>query len=382
MNILLLGGTGPMGIHLSKILSERGDNVYVTSRSRHENSGNVFYRQGNARDVIFANKILNERKWDCIIDFMVYGTDEFKHRVDSLMQSTVQYVFLSSSRVYADSDGQLTEESPRLLDVTLDDIYLKTDEYALYKAREEDVILQSNYSNYTILRPYITFAENRLPLGVWEKETWVRRILEKKDIVLPKRFLTKETTLTYGLDVSVFISKVIGNPSAIGQVFNIVSDKSCKWSEILEFYLDQAQIITGYRPKVFIVNSYITGWRMMVKNWLKDICHFGSKKDLITISNRNYQLIYDREFNRKFDNKKLKDLIPDYTFSNYKEHLGECLKSFSSAPQYSYNKIWEWEAIQDKFSKRKTSISCIPTLKSKLKYVLIRYVIPCKYMAN
>ena len=378
----MLGGTGPMGIHLSKILSKRGDNVYITSRKKHENFGRIFYIQGNARDVDFANKILNERKWDCIIDFMVYGTDEFKQRLDCLMQSTKQYVFLSSSRVYADSNGLLTEESPRLLDVTHDDIYLKTDEYALYKAREEDVILQSNYSNYTILRPYITFAENRLPLGVWEKETWVRRILEKKDLVLPSLFLTKETTLTYGLDVSVYISKVIGNPSAIGQVFNIVSDKCCKWSEILEFYLDQAQIITGYRPKVFVVNSFITGWRMMLNNWLKDICHLGFKKYDITISNRNYQLIYDREFNRKFNNNKLKNLIPDYTFSNYSEHLGKCLKSFSSDPQYSYNKVWEWEALQDRLTKRKTSIFCIPTLKSKIKYVLIRYIIPCKYMAN
>ena len=31
--ILLLGGTGAMGEHLTRILAEQGDDVYVTTRS-------------------------------------------------------------------------------------------------------------------------------------------------------------------------------------------------------------------------------------------------------------------------------------------------------------------------------------------------------------
>ena len=43
MNILLLGGTGAMGISLCEILNEQGNTIYVTSRSHHADYGNVHY---------------------------------------------------------------------------------------------------------------------------------------------------------------------------------------------------------------------------------------------------------------------------------------------------------------------------------------------------
>lgn len=42
--------------------------------------------------------------------------------------------------MYVDSDEPITEEIPRLLDVCEDTDYLKTNEYALAKVREEDVL--------------------------------------------------------------------------------------------------------------------------------------------------------------------------------------------------------------------------------------------------
>lgn len=46
----------------------------------------------------------------------------------------------------------LTENSPRLLETVQDLEYKKTDEYALAKARQEDILYQSGFSNYTIVR--------------------------------------------------------------------------------------------------------------------------------------------------------------------------------------------------------------------------------------
>ena len=71
---------------------------------------------------------------------MSYTTEELKDRIELMLSATEQYIFLSSSRVYAGTDSLLTEDSPRLLDVTNDKEYLKTDEYALAKAREENII--------------------------------------------------------------------------------------------------------------------------------------------------------------------------------------------------------------------------------------------------
>lgn len=41
---------------------------------------------------------------------------------------------------------------------------MKTDDYALMKIRTEDILLNSKYKNYTILRPAITFSKNKFQL--------------------------------------------------------------------------------------------------------------------------------------------------------------------------------------------------------------------------
>ena len=71
MEILILGGTGAMGVPLVKLLSAKDDmNVYVTTRSKKESMGNITYIQGNAKEVDFFNSLM-DRNYDVIIDFMV-----------------------------------------------------------------------------------------------------------------------------------------------------------------------------------------------------------------------------------------------------------------------------------------------------------------------
>ena len=52
LKILLLGGTGAMGIHLSKILNNQGEDVYVTTRRERKGVG-ITYIQGNAHETAF-----------------------------------------------------------------------------------------------------------------------------------------------------------------------------------------------------------------------------------------------------------------------------------------------------------------------------------------
>ena len=86
MKILVLGGTGAMGIHLVQLLSESGHTTYVTSRTKHEPKNNIQFIQGNARNIDFISRLLEE-KWDAIIDFMVYTTAEFKQKYKLFLQS-------------------------------------------------------------------------------------------------------------------------------------------------------------------------------------------------------------------------------------------------------------------------------------------------------
>lgn len=381
MNILLFGGTGPMGIYLSKLLAGNSVEVYITSRSVHKNETHIHYFLGNAKDDDFANQILSKFLWDCIVDFMVYDTMDFKNRINKLLSSTKQYIFLSSSRVYVETEERITESTPRLLEQCEDKDYLETDEYALKKAREEDVLYQSGFHNYTIVRPYITYGENRLPLGIWEKETWLRRMLNKKDLVLPRGFLDKYTTLAYGKDVSLCISKLIGDKESIGNIYNVVGSNAHKWSEILDYYLDVIATITGYKPNIVLVERYSIDIRNIVRRFILDLLHLRFTGTGERIEWRNFQMIYDREFDRIFDNNHLLSLIPDVQFHDYKDSLGDCLRAFASNPKYNYIS-WQWEALQDRLTNTKSQLLYIKGLKNKLRYFFIRYFIPKRYIVE
>ena len=74
MSILVLGGTGAMGVPLVKLLVERGDEVFVTSRRKCEDTVNVHYLCGNAHEEQFFSSLL-ATNWDAIVDFMVYNIE-------------------------------------------------------------------------------------------------------------------------------------------------------------------------------------------------------------------------------------------------------------------------------------------------------------------
>ncbi|PTP60931.1 epimerase [Vibrio splendidus] len=350
MKILLLGGTGAMGSYLAPLLSDDGIDTFVTSRKIRESKGNINYIQGDAHDIEFLKGILAE-SWDVIIDFMVYSTLDFKERVDLLLDNTNQYVFLSSSRVYADSSEELSESSPRLLDISKDKSYLDTDEYALTKALQENILTASGKINWTIIRPYITYSKDRLQLGVLEKEDWLYRALNGRTIVFSKDIYSKFTTMTHGLDVARGIKALINNSSAFGETVHITSKESNEWSVILEIYLSVLEKKMGYRPK-FI---------------LQDLSSF------IECKPAEYQIIYDRLFNRKFGNDTLSLYIDNSEFTKVDIGIDECLSEFIENAKF--NDInWKLEALKDRLTKERTSLKEILGLKQKAKYLIYRYL--------
>lgn len=211
MRILIMGGTGAMGSHLVGILAaDPANELTVTTRKEFPSveNGCIRYVRGNAHDIGFVRSLVPVgAKWDCIVDFMVYTPDEFRERVDFLLSVCKQYVFLSSARVYAGSNEPIVETSPRLLDTVNDEVYLRTDEYALAKAREENLLSQSGKTNWVIVRPYITYSEIRLQLGVLEKEQWLYRAMNGRKIVFPKDIAEKNDYVDLWLRCGVRYSR-------------------------------------------------------------------------------------------------------------------------------------------------------------------------------
>lgn len=339
-----------MGVHLKSILAERGDEVFITSRRPHKDSPQIHYLKGDAHDLTFLRPLL-DNKWDAIVDFMVYSTEAFSSRVGLLLKSTNQYMFISSARVYSNIESPIKESSPRLLDSCKDEEYLSTDEYALRKAREEDLLYKSERKNYTIIRPYITYSENRLQLGDLECQYWLPRALDGRSIVLSEDIKDHLTTLTYGLNVAEGIAALIGKKQAMGEVFNITSGCSLTWSDALKIYLDAIEEYTGKRPKV---------------KWIKQSLKLNKDK-------LKYQIVYDRLFDRVFDNSKLLSLVPALSFIEPQEGLKYCIKSFvnSGRPLTFSGAI---EGIMDRLSGERIRMNRLSRRIERLKYILYRYL--------
>lgn len=344
MKILLLGGTGAMGIHISEILSTKGYEIFITSRKPRKNSEKIFYLKGNAKELRVISELC-EQHWDVIIDFMVYSIEELKERIDMILKSTNQYIFISSARVYADSP-LIKEDSLRLFDVCQDKEYVNSNEYAIAKAKEENVLFNAKYKNWTIVRPSLTYAENRLQLGVYEKENWLYRTLKGRSIVFSKDLMDRYYTLSYGKDVADGIANLVGKPEAIEQAFNIVIKESFQWKEILNIYLEVLEEKTGKRPKVVLTEKCTN----------------------LKLPYARYQVLYGRYFNRHFDNEKISKLVDTSKWVLPQEGLKKCLISFLDNPKF-LDIDWHKEALIDKAAGEWTPLKEIPGKKTKIKYM-------------
>lgn len=348
MKILLLGGTGAIGSHLSKILSSNSNEVFVTTRKVRENTGDIKYLVGNAHDDLFIKEILKE-KWDCIVDFMAYQTAFFSKRVDTYLEATNQYIYISSSRVYANSNEPITENSPRLLDIIDDPTYKSTDEYALAKARQENLLFDNKNQNWTIIRPYITYSEERLQLGVLEKEEWLYLALCGKALIFSEDLFDKKTTLTYGYDVAIGIAGVIGKQSCLGEAFHITNNKTVTWGEVFNLYSNVLE------NRNFKFNIYKT-----------DYCY---RKD---IEGSKYQLIYDRYYDRVFDNSKIGKYVNIDNFLSPLEGLNMCLNKFLDNYVFLFKNLTAGVITAIKKYHLRIKFKDIDGIKQKIKYMLIK----------
>lgn len=348
-HILVLGGTGAMGAPLISLLSQRDDVFcYVTSRSARSDYANISYLQGNAQESSFLHNILEMNHWDCIVDFMVYSTEQFRERANLLLQSTEHYVFISSARVYADSDEQLTEESPRLLDVCTDQEYLRTDEYALTKARQEDLLINSTFRNWTILRPSKTYGSLRIQLGSQEKEIWLYDALHDKSVTIPKDVIDKYVTFSSGMDAAKCIEKVIDSDQTFGETYNITGDFQCTWREVLDLYTEVFKIFNK-NLKVKVLDKW-EPWQ----------------------GGSYYQVKYSTALNRKVSNYKIKTQFPDLMFDDGKTDLKNILSDFIKHPifvQINPNAL----LMRAKFLKEYPSLKEISSKKKKVKLILMKF---------
>ena len=340
--VLVLGGTGAMGRYLKNELLELGYEVVITTRQNRSGGGMLSYICGNAHDMEFLKRVLKNVKPDAIVDFMSYATEEFCARVDLLLSATSQYIFLSSYRIFNDA-CPLVETSPRLLDTIKDQDYLKTDEYALSKARCEDILRASSRRNWTIVRPSIIYSKMCFKFGCLEANTVCYRAVRGLPVIMPSEMLAKQTTLTWGGDAAKMIARLIFNRKAYGEDFNIATSEHRTWGEIAGIY------------------SHIIGLKVKEVS-LEDYCRICNPK----------QVMYDRMFTRVMNNTKvleatgLKQTEFKTPEQGLAEELEDCREEMPMLVPYVGQMAW---------MDRICGTVCIPktSLKDCVQYLRIRF---------
>ncbi len=296
--ILVPGGTGAMGVYLVPELLRMGYAVDVVSLDNGNlptdkavvdsllpdtaKSYPLRYFKGNFKDPSFRGELL-ANGYDCIVDFMIYLTAEFEAVHKELLAATDHYIYLSTYRIYANEEHPIKETSPRLLDVATDPAYLATEDYSLYKARGENMLKASGFTNWTAIRPAITYSKRRFQLVTLEADVVIHRARTGKTLLIPAEALDVQATMSWAGDVAKMISRLVLNPSALCEIYSVCTAEHHTWGEIAEYYRD----LVGLRYEPIPKEEYLDLWGPQIRQAA------------------GYQLDFDRLFDRIMDNSKI-----------------------------------------------------------------------------
>lgn len=280
---LLLGGTGALGYYLTPSLLELGFKVDVVSLDDMiSNRKDLKYIKADCKNVEFLENLV-KNEYDVIVDFLIYfSPEEFGKYYKIFLQNCEHYIFLSSYRIYADCKTPLTENSPRLLDVSTDKAFLSSGDYAIYKAQEEDMLKNSGYNNWTVLRPAITYSKGRYQLVTLEARVLVYRMLRNRVVILPEPAMNISATMSWAGDFGKTVARLALNRAAYKECYTISTSEHHTWEEIAKLYTKLGGL------------KYITVDTETYLNMLSPGNIFVRQ-----------QLTHDRYFNRMVDNTKL-----------------------------------------------------------------------------
>lgn len=242
--ILVPGGTGAMGVYLVPELLKLGyqvDVIYLEDVM----SGRTHWPIEDPRlKVMCANAMdydsiaeLLKKDYDGVVDFMIYSTPElFEKFLPLYLKNVGHYIYLSTYRVYANEEHPVRETSPRLLDVSKDEVLLHSGDYCIYKAQGEEFLKDSGYDNWTAIRPAITYSKRRFQLVTMEMNLVVRRMLEGKTLLLPEPAMGVQATMSWAGDVAKMISRLVCNPKACREIYSVCTAEHHTWKEIADIY--------------------------------------------------------------------------------------------------------------------------------------------------
>ena len=281
--ILLIGGGGTLGTYTAKELLSLGHYVDILCPEDKvsDNSGLNFIKGYGTEDTLIS--LFKTNKYDGIVNFIHYpNVDEYKPIHKLLTDNTEHLIFLSSYRVYADLKHPVTEDAPQLINTSTDKDFLENETYGLSKSKAEDFIINhSNTSNWTIVRPVISFSDKRLDLVIHSGHTVLDMAKSGEVIPMPLEAKDKTAGLDWSGNSGKLIAHLLFKKDALCEAFTVSSAQNLTWGQIADIYTD----LIGATFEWVSTEKY-----MEIVGDLKDL---------------RWNLPYDRLFDRKIDNSKI-----------------------------------------------------------------------------
>ncbi len=231
-NVLVLGATGIIGQRLCEVATSSGYNVIAVSRHPKPLSSarNIEHIALNVRDLHALNGALKGRYFDAAIDLLSFTPEHVHATLEVLHGIATRYVFISSATVSAPAamDAEITEDSRLVVDGW---------RYPINKLACEAVVRQlanSHHQDFTIIRPYVTYSEARLPFGPWEESQVLPMLKYGLPIVIPSEVASATTAITHTDDLARGIVALTRTSMSHGDVFQVVSPELTTWRRIFE----------------------------------------------------------------------------------------------------------------------------------------------------
>lgn len=249
-NILVTGGAGFIGSHVTEALVKRGHSVTVLDDMSGGFADNVVEGAelvvGSINDVELVNTLFSQEKFDYVYHLAAYAAEGLSHFIKrfnynnnlmgsvNLINAAVNhgvkcFVFTSSIAVYgASPELPLREETAPHPE----------DSYGVAKLAVEHELFASKHMfdlNYIIFRPHNVFGE-RQNIGDKYRNVvgiFMNQILQDKPMTVFGDG-QQSRAFSYIGDMAPIMAEAIEKPEAYNQVFNIGADQPYSVNELAE----------------------------------------------------------------------------------------------------------------------------------------------------
>lgn len=211
MRILIIGGTRFIGIYLTRLLVEQGHEVVLFNRgNRPAPVTRVQQIQGDRTDAAQLKEKLSTERFDAIFDNNGRQLSDTQPLAEIFQGRVQHFVYMSSAGVYLKSDQMPHIEGDPV------------DPQSRHRGKAEtEAYLAAQGVPFTAIRPTYIYG----PQNYNELESWFfDRIVRDRPIPIPGNGL-HITQLGHVQDLAAAMAAVLGNPEAVGQIYNVSGDR-------------------------------------------------------------------------------------------------------------------------------------------------------------